>query len=207
MTTHRDTLREDSAHGYLLLVSRPGVPVWSAGAPSPGRTGCPWWPCRGSGRAPLWAAPGTPETSSWWSCIGSPSSSPAQGGEGRSQDDSDIGPLMKLNEWMNSRGNPSLSPGSEASPCRTCRKQAVRSHDALRYDASACAMHPGPCRQVGEQESSASSGYHSPIDRMHRGNRHGKRGRGFHNLPRMQNAENLLVSRCKARGRRPLGFI
>lgn len=73
------------AHKQLTLRSqvdcRPVLPVWSACGPSPGRTGCPWLPCQGSGRGPLWAAPGTPQTSSWWSCSGSPSSSPAGGTE------------------------------------------------------------------------------------------------------------------------------
>lgn len=52
------------------------APVWSACGRSPDRTGCPWRPCRGSGRAPPWAAPGTPQSASGWSCSGSLWSSP-----------------------------------------------------------------------------------------------------------------------------------
>lgn len=52
------------------------APVWNACGQSPDRTGFPWRPCRGSGRAPPWVAPGTPQIASGWSYSGSLLSSP-----------------------------------------------------------------------------------------------------------------------------------
>lgn len=73
------------------------APVWSACGRSPDRTDCPWRPCRGSGRAPPEAAPGTPQSSSGWSCSGSLWSSPENHGETREEpgEQSELRPIRQ----------------------------------------------------------------------------------------------------------------